>query len=457
MQRFLMEQPGLRLEERVGLAQEGLGHDQIREFDAFLGEYETFVTEERGPEARWALGLWLMQAQHGAGRQDAAENIIADRCQGRSRGAHVFPLRREPADPALRARLVRWTNSLCGLMADIFERGMLENAPGVPEVPRGRGADGEDAGDEGRAQRNPSRSRSHGRRARVDGRGEVDSDVSLMDMGGKVSEEAEEEADAEGVDAEGDVEDGGDRDAGAVPAVAVPVAPDSTALPGAGIGPMGLEALDTADEHAAVAQTEGDEHARRSFELEASVRNTLHRVSTGTGREIVRRLLDRQEKMANIMYWLQRALSQALRTCPNLEHNVDHGEATREVQRFWARILGENADEPSFHLLAACIHSELERREGVATMERSRSPLRREPESEPGRHGGDAVGTRPRPSKAPWLREVSGSEPPCLRPWWDRTLTDHSAAASSSSGGVTVPGPMQMDGVTTVVRSGRGQ
>ena len=123
-----MEQPGLRIEERVNLDREGMGQDQIREFDMFLGEYESLVMEERGPEARWALGQWLRQSQHGAGLQDAAESIIADRCQGRSRGAHVFPLRREPADPVLRARLLRWTNCLCGLMANIYERGMLESA-----------------------------------------------------------------------------------------------------------------------------------------------------------------------------------------------------------------------------------------------------------------------------------------------------------------------------------------
>ena len=53
---------------------------------------------------------------------------------------------------------------------------------------------------------------------------------------------------------------------------------------------------------------------------------------------------------------------------------------------------------------------------------------------------------RPKPSKAPWLREVSGAEPPCLLPWWER--------ASGSSGGACGSG--QMLSGETPTQSGGG-
>eukprot|EP00439_Symbiodinium_sp_Y106_P027816 s313_g3.t1 len=377
-----MEQPGLRIEERVNLDREGMGQDQIREFDMFLGEYESLVMEERGPEARWALGQWLRQSQHGAGLQDAAESIIADRCQGRSRGAHVFPLRREPADPVLRARLLRWTNCLCGLMANIYERGMLESAPGLPvrqEEERPRSRSPRRRPDAQAAPREEPEERGEG--ARQDGE---DSDISsFMDLG----EHNEESGDADDGD---DADDGGGED-GATPEVPtaavlpaseergedvrgeddVPAVPATADLPGAGIGPMSLDALDTTEERWEAAQEEGEEHARQCYLVETAVRNALHSATTGTAREVVRRLLLRQEKMNKIMYWLQRALSQALRTCPNVESEVDHGEAGRQTQRLWAKLLGEDADEPSIRLLSACLRDELDRRG-----ERSRSPRR---------------------------------------------------------------------------------
>ena len=57
--------------------------------------------------------------------QDVCEAVLADRAQGRTRSHFALPLRREPEDTTLRTQLVQWTDRLCGVMANIFEEGML--------------------------------------------------------------------------------------------------------------------------------------------------------------------------------------------------------------------------------------------------------------------------------------------------------------------------------------------
>ena len=267
--------------------------------------------------------------------------------------------------------------------------------------------------------------------ANMDGRGEDDAS-SFMELGG--DDEAPVEDPEEGGDGPGESELGEDdvidtEAEGDLPGAGVGV---MAFLPGAGIGPMGLEALDTSHERMEAAREEGGAHARRCFEVETTVRNSLQSVSPGTAREIARRLLHRQDVLASVQFWLQKALAQALRTCPTVDGAVDHNGATREVQRIWARVLGENADEPSMDLLAACLREELDRREARV---RSRSPTRHTPPS---------AEARPKPSQAPWLKSHTGAEPPCLLPWWERP--SGSGASSSGPSGWRTSGPLEPTG-----------
>ena len=63
---FFMDVPGLGGGEKEMLRRGGVQEEQIDDLDDFFRQYERLCAEERGAEARWALGMWLAQSQIGA-------------------------------------------------------------------------------------------------------------------------------------------------------------------------------------------------------------------------------------------------------------------------------------------------------------------------------------------------------------------------------------------------------
>ena len=381
------------------------------------------------------MGTWLLQAQDGAELQDVCEAIIADRAQGRSRSAFTFPLRREPAlGGAVRTQVVQWMDRMCGVMANIFEEGMLLSRH---RPPLGRAGS-----------TSPARSRSPRRGEDTDGGDTQADDVSLMDVGRRRSRSLSGENESEeelvvspdghagllddvvpvGTHVEDEVEEG----------VVVPVpAPLDDPVPGAGIGHIGLEALDDQDARFESLFEEGVRQARRALEVENAVRRAMHLESPGTARQVVRFLMVRQEQLAEISFFLQKALDQALRTCPNVESTANIGNARQREQDIWKHVLDEDGETPAMERLSNNLRLKLGRLGGGAheavglsggdagagpahgpTRDRSRSP---EPRPKP----------KPKPSVAPHLRAVIGGTPPCLLPWWERMTEE----APSGSGG----------------------
>ena len=444
-----MEQPGLRGDELARLTAAGVSNHRLRELEELLREYEHFVARDLGAEARWAMGRWLLQAQDGAELQDVCEAIVADRAQGRSRSAFTFPLRREPAlGGAVRTQVVQWMDRMCGVMANIFEEGMLLSRH-RPPLGRMRST-------------SPTRSRSPRRGEDTDGDDTQADDVSLMDVGRRRTrslggeDESEEElvVSPDGhagpqddvVPAGTHVEDEEDEvEEGDVDPVPAPLDdPLDDPVPGAGIGHIGLEALDDQDARFESLFEVGVRQARRALEVENAVRRAMHLESPGTARQVVRFLMVRQEQLAEISFFLQKALDQALRTCPNVESVVNMGNARQREQDIWKHVLDEDGETPAMERLSNNLRLKLGRLGGGApevvglsggdagagpargpTRDRSRSP---EPRPKP----------KPKPTVAPHLRAVVGGTPPCLLPWWERTVEEvpsGSGGARSSNNG----------------------
>ncbi|CAE7639969.1 unnamed protein product [Symbiodinium sp. CCMP2456] len=80
-----MMRPGLKGEEKALLQQEGVAAEHVAEMEFFFREYESYVGNDLGAEARWALGVWLLQSQEGAGVQDNSE------AGGSGSDTHVLP------------------------------------------------------------------------------------------------------------------------------------------------------------------------------------------------------------------------------------------------------------------------------------------------------------------------------------------------------------------------------
>ena len=52
-----------------------------RRLEQLLRRYESYLGSDRGAEARWALGRWLVASQVGAAAQDRAEEPIVGRAR----------------------------------------------------------------------------------------------------------------------------------------------------------------------------------------------------------------------------------------------------------------------------------------------------------------------------------------------------------------------------------------
>ena len=70
--------------------------------------------------------------------------------------------------------------------------------------------------------------------------------------------------------------------------------------------------------------------------VERSAGDAMHSLQSGNARELVRLL--RHDHIAEIQFWLQRALQQALRTCPARDSAVDCKEQEQQCEQQW--ILG---------------------------------------------------------------------------------------------------------------------
>ena len=142
-------------------------------------------------------------------------------------------------------------------------------------------------------------------------------------------------------------------------------------------------------------------------------------------------LLAQQRQLADISGLLQRALDQALRTCPNVESRVNFGRAAQFEQEIWNKVLGEDRNVPALQHLTEDLRQKLLARRGVLPGEPGGDDHGEEDRRGEVHRGGDAgAGTtrersrtpRPKRSQAPHLCEVAGALPPCLRPWWERPL-----------------------------------
>ena len=55
--------------------------------------------------------------------------------------------------------------------------------------------------------------------------------------------------------------------------------------------------------------------------------------------------------MAEIQFWFNRALQQALRSCPGVDNGVDWDRARHREDGIWGRILGMEGDDPMLQRL----------------------------------------------------------------------------------------------------------
>ena len=55
--------------------------------------------------------------------------------------------------------------------------------------------------------------------------------------------------------------------------------------------------------------------------------------------------------MAEVQFWLNRALQQALRSCPAGDNNMDWDTARRREDGIWGRVLGLEGDDPMLQRL----------------------------------------------------------------------------------------------------------
>ncbi|CAE7231144.1 unnamed protein product [Symbiodinium sp. CCMP2592] len=325
-----MERPGLTSQEYVDLINGGIPAHLARRLEGLLRRYESFQACDHGPEARWALGRWLITSQVGAGAQDRAEEPI----QSRSRDARHYPLRREPQCQELRDELLRWTGEITHVMADIYEYAANSAHPGeLSELPAPLtvndvvappgshvGGNSNHGGhvvmlaDLQPAASSRPRSRSRSRMHSRDERAQLEDDVSaLMDMGDADNGPGEND---DTHPATGD--EGGRSSHGGAHTAPPPF-----------LGPMSLSGLLSAEDRHYDLMGEEQEFADRAWLVEQAVRSAMYELGSGSAREVVRRLLLRQQHLVEIQFWLDRALQQALKCCPAAETPIQWDVMTR--------------------------------------------------------------------------------------------------------------------------------
>ncbi|CAE7399076.1 unnamed protein product, partial [Symbiodinium sp. KB8] len=384
-----MERPGLQGGEINALVDRGISGDLVRRFERVMRRYEHYLSNEQGPEARWMLGRWLQMSQWGADIQDDAEEPIRRRAQDPC----VFPLRREPSD-TLRGELQEWVGELTEVMAEIWTHGVRSATPGTlrdldahPAVATASGSRG--------------RSRSPARRPLPPREDEGDI-TNLMDYGGYGSSGGadEPENDEEHVPPnEETVEDGAAASESAGGVGPILTGGDLPSM----LGPVGAEALEPPDTRMSELLDRELEHAEQAYLIEVAVREAMYRPSAGTSREVVRRLLQCSQHDSEIQYWLQKALQQALRSCPPGREGGDMSnwrEAVEYEGVIWQRVVGLTADDRMVRRLREVVQQRLQRRaERLAELD-ARTWTGSSGDTRPGPYAGG--GTRNRP---PWRRD----------------------------------------------------
>ncbi|CAE7265547.1 KCC4 [Symbiodinium sp. CCMP2592] len=226
-----------------------------------------------------------------------------------------------------------------------------------------------------------SRPRSRSR-PRMSSREQDDDVTALMDLGGRDAgrdggEGDESVDDARSVDGgtEGEHPDSGSEAMDAGVATAPPHAGAGAGMgPPPFLGPMSLSALQSAEDRHYDLFGEEQEFADRAWLIEQAVRSAMYGLSSGSAREVVRRLLLRQQHLAEIQYWLNRALQQALRCCPAAETDIHWDVVRNKEDGIWGRILGLEGDDPMVQRLRAASLARVRRRE-VHHRTRGRDPV----------------------------------------------------------------------------------
>ena len=351
-----MERPGLQGREVNYLYDRGIPGELVQRFEALMRRYEHYQANDQGPEARWALGRWLLRSQSGADVQDDAEEPIRRRAQDPC----VYPLRREPTTDALRDELCQWVDTLTELMAEIWVEGVRAANPGtLREIPRATEPASSSSGNRGRT-RSP-RTRSPRRPTpRQDNSGPEADETTLMEYGGYgTGEEADEAGEDRG-------EDGGEvttpeADIGAGVGPIAPMIEDTGEVPEM-LGPADASALDPPADRMAEHMEAENEFADQAYMVEAAVRRAMVEPNAGTSREVVRRLLLCSHHLTEVQFWLQRALQQALQTCPPGDTEVNWRQAVDYEGVIWQRIIGMSADERMVRRLREVVEQRLARR-----------------------------------------------------------------------------------------------
>ena len=382
-----MEQPGVHGGEMAEMINAGVPQGHARRFEQLMRRYRFYVTMELGPEARWALGRWLTVSQWAAGAQDCLEDVVRDRI----RDTRHYPLQRAPQNCALREELLLWTSELTELVADVGVAAALAANPGVlqplptpataadyPELrrpptrsrsrsrSRTRAADGvlgqahdvpqpEEADTEG--DDNSFLSHPPPQLADLDREGEVGDETVLMAYGGyTVAEPSNDEEDRGETRPEG-------RDSSATGPVEEGETPFPANDPPGLLGPVGAEELDTDVTRMGDLMHEEVEFADRAMLVQQAVRGAMHELPPGSAREVIRRMLFRQDYMMNLQFWLHRALGQALRTCPPGDGPIDWGRARDAEAGIWRRVMGLEDQDPMVRELRATVDARLRSRE----------------------------------------------------------------------------------------------
>ncbi|CAE7277777.1 unnamed protein product, partial [Symbiodinium microadriaticum] len=362
-----MEQPGVHGGEMADMINAGVPQGHARRFEQLMRRYRFYVTMDLGPEARWALGRWLTVSQWAAGAQDCLEDVIRDRIQE----TRQYPLQRAPREGELRNELIRWTAELTELVADVGVAAALAATPGIlqPLPTPATAADFPNL--RAPTTRTVSRSRSRGRQevgelghdAHTTNEGDnTGGDVSslfshpvlwrseegdetvLMMYGGYDRHEHEDNReDTEMVEEEGPVIDNANEEERPFPAG------DPPGL----LGPVGAEELDTDVTRMGDLMHEEVEFADRAMLVQQAVRGAMHELPPGSAREVIRRMMLRQDYMVNLQFWLHRALTQSLRTCPPGDGPVDWAREAEAA--IWRRIMGLEDQDPMVRELRAVI------------------------------------------------------------------------------------------------------
>ena len=366
-----MEQPGVHGGEMADMINAGVPQGHARRFEQLMRRYRFYVTMDLGPEARWALGRWLTVSQWAAGAQDCLEDVIRDRIQE----TRQYPLQRAPREGELRNELIRWTAELTELVADVGVAAALAATPGIlqPLPTPATAADFPNL--RAPTTRTVSRSRSRGRQevgelghdAHTTNEGDnTGGDVSslfshpvlwrseegdetvLMMYGGYDRHEHEDNReDTEMVEEEGPVIDNANEEERPFPAG------DPPGL----LGPVGAEELDTDVTRMGDLMHEEVEFADRAMLVQQAVRGAMHELPPGSAREVIRRMMLRQDYMVNLQFWLHRALTQSLRTCPPGDGPVDWAREAEAA--IWRRIMGLEDQDPMVRELRAVIDARL--------------------------------------------------------------------------------------------------